>query len=563
MDRKRKQTPVSFLILVKKKTVRQQEKEGDNLTCDTMKGSVIFLNFILFVHLAAVCINASLYDFRELVIWLCYIPIATFPYYLFEKKYLYRMAVVLFFLVGFVTLTHWILLRGPLTASSIFIFLNTNFNEATEFLSVKLTFRFLWLLPYILLFVLALLYPPRIRKTVYTNYTVIAVCLAAVVFFIENAVNGRFLRKATPQTVRAFVSFYQENKVFQELKKRTINQVDARLPDFGNSHQTFVLIIGESANRSHMSLYGYRRNTTPKLEKRNDIIVYQDVISAYSNTINSVLSMFTESNLDNQKQFNESISLTDVFHSSGFKTFWLSNQLPIGIWDNAVYNMAQTFDVVHYTNNTANSSFESTYYAPYDEVLLRPISVALQDTAAYKFIVVHLMGNHTSYEKRYPKKYVFFDEGHDKKTKTIDKYDNAVLYNDFIVDSIFSILSDYSEKYPHVIVSSIYLSDHGENVYDENNDVGHDYSGTIPKSNVEIPFIVWLSPRYKMLFEAKYSIMKTNKNLPFINDDLFDAVMDMNFIDYEQKNPQRSVFNEAYDLERKRILPDGLDYDSK
>lgn len=533
------------------------------MKCECVKGNVFFLSFILFVHLAAVCINVSLYDFRELLIWLCYMSFLLLPYHFFEKKYLYGITVVLCFLVGFVTLTHWILLRGPLTASSIFIFLNTNFNEATEFLSVKFTFRFLWLLPFILLFVLALLYPPRIRKTVYTNYIVLAVCLAAATFFIENAVNGRFLRKATPQTVRAFVSFFQENKAFQELKKRTINQVDARLSDFGNSNQTFVLIIGESANRSHMSLYGYKRNTTPKLEKRNDIIVYQDVISAYSNTINSVLSMLTESNLDNNKQFNESISLTDVFHSAGFKTFWLSNQLPIGIWDNAVYNVAQTFDVVHYTNNAANSSFESTYYAPYDEVLLQPISLALQDTAAYKFIVVHLMGNHTSYEKRYPRKYAFFDGGHDKKTKIIDKYDNSVLYNDFIVDSIFSILSDCAEKQPRSIIASIYLSDHGENVYDENDNVGHDYSESIPKSNVEIPFIIWLSSRYKVFFWDKYRIIETNKNFPFVNDDLFDAVMDMNFIDYEQKNPQRSVFNEAYSLERKRILSDGLDYDNK
>ena len=173
------------------------------------------------------------------------------------------------------------------------------------------------------------------------------------------------------------------------------------------------------------------------------------------------------------------------------------------------------------------------------------------------------MGNHTSYEKRYPKEYTVFNQGHDKKTRTIDQYDNSMLYNDFIIDTIFSMLSDYAQKNPNRITSSIYLSDHGENVYDENNNVGHDYTESIPKSNVEIPFIVWLSPQYKVLFETKYQIMEQYKNLPFINDDLFDAILDMNFVEYEGKIIQQSIFNETYNADRKRILSDGQDYDRK
>jgi len=523
----------------------------------------LLLVLVIFVQLAAVCINISLYDFRELLIWLCWIPIFMLPYYIFKKRYLYNITLVLCFLIGLVTLVHWILLKGAITASSIFVFMNTNFSETTEFLSVKFTFRFLWLLPYISLFVWALLCPPCTEKPTYGKYLVLVICLFSMVFFTENTINGRFVRKATPQTIRAFISFYRESKVFQEMKKRTINQVNVQTFYPEDTDVTFVLIIGESANRNHMSIYGYPRNTTPKLKNREDIILYHDIISAYSLTINSVSSMLTESNLENKKPFNESISLADVFHSAGFKTFWLSNQLPIGIWDNAIYNMAQTFDVVHYTNSSANSSFESTYYSPCDEVLLDPIAVALQDTARYKFIVVHLMGSHTSYGKRYPKQYAFFNHGHDKKTKIIDQYDNSILYNDFVIDTIFYMLSDYAKKNPRMIASSIYLSDHGENVYDENDNVGHDYSGSIPKSNVEIPFIVWLSPQYKVLFEEKYKMMKKNRNLPFVNDDLFDAVIDMNFINYSGKNTQRSVFSEEYNSERKRILEDGLDYDLK
>ena len=146
----------------------------------------LLLALILFVQLAAMCMKLPLYDFREILIWLCWTPFVMLPYYFFKKRYLYSIAVVLVFLVGLITLIHWILLKGPLTTSSIFIFLNTNLNEATEFLSVKFTFRFLWLLPYFVLFGFALLYPPRTEnKTVYGKYIVLFLCLSSVIFFAE------------------------------------------------------------------------------------------------------------------------------------------------------------------------------------------------------------------------------------------------------------------------------------------------------------------------------------------------------------------------------------------
>ena len=523
----------------------------------------LLLAMILFVEAATICINPSLYYLREMLIWLCWIPFLMLPHFFFKKRYLYSIVVVICFLLGFTTLMHWILLKGPITVSSILITLNTNFSEATEFLSLKFTFRFLWLIPYIALFICALRHPPKIDKSTGGKYIILAICAISMVFFVENGINGRFVRKATPQIVRAFASFQQEYRTFKELKKRKINQVEASISYPKDSCVTFVLIIGESASRNHFSLYDYSRNTNPKLKNREDIIVYKDVISAHSNTISTVYTMLTESNLDNWKPYHESISLADVFHSAGFKTFWLSNQLPVGVYDNAIYNMAQTFDAVHYTNYSANSTHESGYSSPYDEVLLEPISLALQDTAKHKFLIIHLMGSHVSYDKRYPKKYAIFNQGHDKKTKTIEKYDNSILYNDFVIDTIFSMLSHYAEKNPHIITSSIYLSDHGENVYDDGDNAGHNFSGAIPKANVEIPFIVWLSPQYKTHFEKKYQTIEKNKNLPFVSDNLFDAVMDLNFINYAGKDNQRSIFNEEYNAQRKRMLEDGEDYDLK
>ena len=52
-------------------------------------------------------------------------------------------------------------------------------------------------------------------------------------------------------------------------------------------------------------------------------------------------------------------------------------------------------------------------------------------------IVVHLMGNHGSYEERYPHA---FNRWTGKSH--IDKYDNSILYNDFVMKQLFSAVKD-------------------------------------------------------------------------------------------------------------------------
>ena len=53
--------------------------------------------------------------------------------------------------------------------------------------------------------------------------------------------------------------------------------------------RTYVFIVGESANRNHFSLYGYKRNTTPRLEAmRDELVIFDDVISPDTHTIPSL-----------------------------------------------------------------------------------------------------------------------------------------------------------------------------------------------------------------------------------------------------------------------------------
>ena len=346
------------------------------------------------------------------------------------------------------------------------------------------------------------------------------------------------------------------------MKNRELSIVEAKINPIENCPQICVLVIGESVNRSHLGLYGYGRNTTPKFIARNDIFVYYDVISPYSLTLDAVLALYTESTLENQKPVDKSVSLLDIFYSAGYKTFWLSNQSPVGVYDNAVFNMAQTAENVKFVNISSNSSFESTLKKSYDELLLPEVSKILTDTSQNLFITIHLMGSHSSYEKRYPPNFECFRNATDKNQKTIDHYDNSILYTDYVLDSMLNILNRFSSN-SNAIISFIYCSDHGENLFDYNNTVGHDWSGYLPDCIVEIPLIIWLSDSYKNKYSDKTIHILQNKDFPFMNDDLFHIILDLQNIETPYFNSSKSVINKNYKIPQKRILEDGRTYNFK
>ncbi len=223
---------------------------------------------------------------------------------------------------------------------------------------------------------------------------------------------------------------------------------------------------------------------------------------------------------------------------------------------NLVTVFSKKADHSNFVNTTSNSSFESTLNTSYDAKLFKPFESAINNKTKRKFIILHLLGNHSSYKKRYPSEFDFF-KGTDNKSETIAEYDNSILYNDFIIDSLIKTV----EKRTNESVSFIYLSDHGENVYDEMDKVGHDFTNKLPKSNVEIPFLVWLSPKYIKLNPERINTLKKNTHLPFVSDNLFHCLMDLNNIESSYLEKEKSLFNKNYNSERKRILEDGRNYD--
>lgn len=327
-------------------------------------------------------------------------------------------------------------------------------------------------------------------------------------------------------------------KEYIKLKKlRTNNKVKnfktLQQPKLYSKKQVHVLVIGESLNRNHMKLYGYERNTTPNLDTISNINVFKNVVSPTTQTRSSIVRMMTESfglNLQNEG------SIINVLNEINYKTFWLSNQTRYGISDTETSIIADACDVVTYVNNDWKSN-------SLDEKLLPKLKIALLDTAKHKFIIVHLMGNHFEYSKRYVKNkgfelkddYGFYKHNSKEEKERINEYDASVRYTDFIVSEIIRELQATS-----TISSLIFVSDHGEDVYEnEHNLLGHG-SPYVTKNTVEIPFILWQSNQFK---EFRQLNLTSSELLQFYNNgNLMHSIADLLQVNFNGFEQSRSIF---------------------
>ena len=514
---------------------------------------------VLFTPTIGMILNYDVFKVRSVLLLLIWMVVLLSPYVLTKKKWLYITAACLLFADGFVNLFHWIVLKCPLNASSIFVFLNTNFNEASEFMAIKMTPLLLLFIPYIALFIIVLKRIPQLSFRSKGEIIVwSALWLFVVIYFADNIIHKRFLRSAVPDVECAVISFIKESEEYNKLEIRELFQLDAELTT--DDPTLVVIVVGESCNRNHMSLYGYGRETTPRLKARQDILVFDNVVSANSNTLYSVMNFLTENNMEHHRPLDSCIHIFDVLHSTPYRSYWISNQAPIGLWENGVTNLVQNADVKTFVNITSSSSMESTQTASYDQQLFVPLQSAISDTAKHKVVFLHLLGCHTQYNKRYPNDFALFEDKGDKRTRNINTYDNAVYYNDFIVDSVFSMLKTYSLSHPEIRVSALYFSDHGENVYDEGDYCGHNYSDKIPNANVEIPFVLWLSPSQKEYLDAHNYPVTSQLHTPYMIDDLFHTIIDLCGIAIPCFDKTRSFINPDFNSTRPRILEDGNVY---
>ncbi|AXA54030.1 phosphoethanolamine transferase CptA [Pseudomonas thivervalensis] len=305
---------------------------------------------------------------------------------------------------------------------------------------------------------------------------------------------------------------------------------------------TLVLVIGESTNRQRMSLYGYPRETTPELDKLKDqLSVFDNVITPRPYTIEALQQVLTFADEQNPDLYLSTPSLVSMMKQAGYKTFWITNQQTMTKRNTMLTTFSQQADEQVYLNNNRNQNA-----AQYDGDVIEPFNKALADSAPRKLIVVHLLGTHMSYKYRYPPTFNKFTDRQgvpaslrDDQVPTYNSYDNAVLYNDFVVSSL---IKDYAKTDPNGFL--LYLSDHGEDVFDS---PGH---GTLGRNEGKptapmytIPFMAWASPKWRENHDWNFA---GDLSRPYSSSHLIHTWADLAGLSFDELDRSKSLVSDDF-----------------
>ena len=163
-----------------------------------------------------------------------------------------------------------------------------------------------------------------------------------------------------------------------------------------------VLIIGESYNKYHASIYGYYLDTTPTMreqQKRGNLFVFQDAISPYNMTTLAVKNMLSTNSISLHQSWEEHPLVMTIFRKAGFD---------VAMWDNQKSENNVLFH--DFSNNSllyGKKMVESTYHhlnnAPFDyDQQLVDTALTVKRKPGSTLTVFHLMGQHTAPIWRYP-----------------------------------------------------------------------------------------------------------------------------------------------------------------
>lgn len=414
---------------------------------------------------------------------------------LFEKhvirsvlRFIFLAVILLpvFVILGYYSVTSTVFAPDTLLAIA-----QTNIQEAIEYAKDNFSCKtiFLIILANASVFFVAIKNTQKILWNKYNLFLVlfcITACLVGVYKYRDNIITD--IPKQASKTLAQYKNFSKERT---DRKDNMSKLLLSHKPEAG----VYVLVIGESQNRAHMQAYNYHRATTPWLDSmKNDknMLLFTKAYSCHTHTVPTLLYALTAKNQYNNIAVKNAVSVLEVAEAAGFETVWLSNQVKYSAWDTPVTSIASEANQQKWINSTLGESTNTDYF---DGKLIEELEkIKITDKM---LIVMHLMGNHGSYEQRYPKAF----EKYDGKN-TIDKYDNSIIYNDYVMSQVYK----RARKIPN-FKGLVYCSDHADAI-DKN--LSHD-AAQFDFDMTHIPLYIYLSDSYIQNNSAKYKSLEKQK----------------------------------------------------
>lgn len=238
-----------------------------------------------------------------------------------------------------------------------------------------------------------------------------------------------------------------------------------------------IFILGESLTPHHMSLFGYKRPTTPYLDSLKENSNFYSEIGLSSGVSTDIALAFllnmTYGLAGSQKIAKGNHCLLKLAKERGYKTHFLSIQSAQQLRYIAPYVCPGSLDEYKGMEEVAPETKD--HLAARDRDLLRELPELLT-TRDSQFIILHQRGSHAPWERRSTDEARSFP--HDS---AVNFYDNSVVEFDLFFRDLNEMLSKSSRK-----ILLVYVSDHGEALGEEGL-WGH---GALHRYAYEVPIII-------------------------------------------------------------------------
>ena len=316
---------------------------------------------------------------------------------------------------------------------------------------------------------------------------------------------------------------YTVNAARYQIPRWTVNQKEYPLPPGEFMHDNnviVVLVIGEAARSANFSLFGYERQTNPRLENINNIIPFFNATSCATYTTAGIRCIL--SHLGSKSSFvgRNYEYLPSYLKRNDVKTIWRSNNFGEPDINVHLYQKRSDIRSLCPDGDCLDNSLDS--------ILLCNLKNMIQENLENNlFIVLHQSGSHgPAYYRKYPLEFEQFSPvcksvelRNCSQQDLINAYDNTILYTDYFLSRIIDILKEFHGT-PAVM---LYISDHGQSL-GENNIYLHGMPNFLaPDVQRQIPFIAWLSDEFIALYDIDVKSLAMDPS--YSQDNIFHSVM--------------------------------------
>ena len=487
-------------------------------------------------------------------LWL--IPVFLLPSY---TRLIAALIGIVLWAASVAALGYYVVYGQEFSQSVLFVMFESNANEASEYLRQYFSLKLLLItLAYTLtaIFLWTRLRPVYIRKpwqwlvSFAILFGLVLQPMGANMLLHKRSLDEAFSSLSSrlePAAPWQFIVAYREyqNQLSSLTKLLSSNHALPPLANLqdssGSAPRTLVLVIGESTQRERMSLYGYPRATTPELDAlhKSDplLTVFNDVVTSRPYTIEILQQALTFADQQNPDLYLTQPSLMNLMKQAGYKSFWITNQQTMTQRNTMLTVFSKQTDKQYYMNQQRTQSARE-----YDTNVLAPFKEVLADPAPKKFIIIHLLGTHIRYDFRYPSGEGKFDGksdnmpanlGTDEK-ETYNDYDSANVFNDHVVSTL---ITDFKQSGQDGFL--LYLSDHGEEVYDTPPHQTQGRNEDSPtRAMYDVPFILWTSPGWQQTHPRDFS---SDVDRKYSSSQLIHTWSDLSGLTFDGYDPTRSI----------------------